>query len=96
MHINDIVSRKSYNHDILFKIIDIKENKAILHGLNFRLIADSDISDLEKVNLMGSEDAYMRGLDDENNCSSSRIRKGVWKLWFYLADCCGGAIENKA
>ena len=84
MHINDIVSRKSYNHDILFKIIDIKENKAILHGLNFRLIADSDISDLEKVNIMDLENAYMRGLDDENNLSS----KSLFKNW-YMHQCSG-------
>lgn len=44
----DIVSRKSYNNDILFKIIDITDNIVTLKGIDLRLYADSDINDLEK------------------------------------------------
>lgn len=55
MKIGDIVTRKSYNHDTVFKIIDIKKDKkgkevVILKGIAFRLIADSYIDDLEFVN----------------------------------------------
>lgn len=46
--VGDIVSRKSYQHDILFKIIDITENIVTLKGVDLRLYADSDISDLRK------------------------------------------------
>lgn len=51
--IGDIVGRKSYNKDILFRvknIIDTKAGKiAILNGIIERVEADSRISDLEKV-----------------------------------------------
>lgn len=47
-NIGDIVSRNSYNNDILFKIIDISDNIAILKGIELRLYADSDIGDLLK------------------------------------------------
>jgi len=47
----DYVSRISYNHDIVFKIIEINEYKVILEGLEQRLIADSSVKDLVLVSL---------------------------------------------
>jgi len=53
MHIGDIVARKSYNKDIMFKIVDILEAKKgnvyVLEGINLRIIANSLIEDLEIV-----------------------------------------------
>ncbi|MDD5979673.1 MAG: sporulation peptidase YabG [bacterium] len=48
-NIGDLVTRTSHNNDTIFKIIDIKNNIAILKGVNIRLIADSDINDLNPV-----------------------------------------------
>lgn len=48
-NVGDLVSRNSYNNDTIFKIIDIDNNIAILKGINIRLFADSDLSDLRKV-----------------------------------------------
>ena len=48
-NIEDLVTRNSYNNDTIFKIIDIDSNVAILKGINIRLFADSEISDLKKV-----------------------------------------------
>ena len=48
LKIGDIVSRKSYHNDILFKIIDITDDVVTLKGVDLRLYADSDISDLKK------------------------------------------------
>ena len=48
-HIGDYVTRKSHNHDTIFKIIDLQGTYAILKGHDVRLIADSDIDDLVKV-----------------------------------------------
>lgn len=45
----DIVGRLSYNKDIIFTIKKIKGKTAYLSGLYVRLIADSDISDLVKI-----------------------------------------------
>ncbi|GAB6169198.1 sporulation peptidase YabG [Clostridium carnis] len=54
MVIGDLVVRKSYDKDITFKIIDIKEDEAgnpiyILKGISIRIIADSKKDDLEEV-----------------------------------------------
>ena len=51
--IGDIVARKSYNKDILFRVKNIVDTKkgqiAILIGVIERVEADSDVSDLEEV-----------------------------------------------
>ena len=46
-NIGDLVTRKSHNHDMVFKIKDINNNIVILEGVNIRLIADAYIDDLE-------------------------------------------------
>lgn len=44
----DIVGRISYNKDIMFIVKDIRnKNNVVLEGVFERIIADSDISDLE-------------------------------------------------
>lgn len=57
--VGDIVSRKSYQNDILFKIIDITDNVVTLKGVDLRLYADSDVSDLKrednKINIVKSD-----------------------------------------
>ncbi len=44
--VGDIVSRKSYNNDIIFKILNIKNGIAFLKGVDLRIFADSSIDDL--------------------------------------------------
>ena len=44
--IGDLVTRNSYNNDVVFKIIDIKDDVYYLKGVNVRLCADSDYDDL--------------------------------------------------
>lgn len=44
--INDYVTRISYNHDIIFRIIDIKDEEIILEGFEKRLIANASVTDL--------------------------------------------------
>ncbi|WP_079707609.1 sporulation peptidase YabG [Paraliobacillus ryukyuensis] len=46
--VGDIVTRSSYDHDILFRINTINNNTAILHGEDIRLEADALLSDLRK------------------------------------------------
>lgn len=45
--IGDMVGRKSYNCDIIFEVITIEDDVAILIGKTLRLIADAPIEDLE-------------------------------------------------
>lgn len=47
MNIGDYVVRKKYQRDIVFEIFDIRDGIYYLRGVELRLIADSDIDDLE-------------------------------------------------
>lgn len=54
----DLVTRKSYNHDTVFKITNIKNDIYYLKGIEVRLYADSNLNDLEK---------YIEVNNEENN-----------------------------
>ncbi len=52
----DIVSRISYGHDILFKVVRMemtgkRERRAVLKGIDLRIIADAPLEDLVKEDL---------------------------------------------
>ncbi|WP_409343869.1 sporulation peptidase YabG [Paenibacillus sp. MBLB4367] len=46
MRQGDLVVRKSYNGDIVFRIQQLMQQKALLKGTDFRLLADSPLTDL--------------------------------------------------
>jgi len=46
----DLVARKSYGEDILFRIAALERTMAVLKGVEYRLLADAAYSDLVKVN----------------------------------------------
>lgn len=52
LEVGDIVGRKSHGGDILFRIAEIvkevEDEKALLRGLDVRLLADAPLQDLEK------------------------------------------------
>lgn len=77
-NIGDLVTRRSHGNDIVFKIIDIDGNKAYLKGLDIRLIADSFIDDLEKVEIYKLED------DDDITMTLTRIIDLNRDEFFYL------------
>lgn len=60
--IGDYVTRKKYNNDIIFEIINIVDDNFILRGLDFRLYADSIVTDLEIYNAKDYK------TDDERTC----------------------------
>ncbi len=45
-NVGDLVTRKSHNNDTVFKIVSISDDIVILKGLNIRLMADANVSDL--------------------------------------------------
>ena len=45
-NVGDLVTRKSYNNDTIFKIIAIENDNIYLKGINVRLIADALVDDL--------------------------------------------------
>lgn len=70
--IGDYVTRKKYNNDIVFKIVDIKDNICYLCGVELRLYADSNIDDLVLTSI--SKKKLI------NNC----IRKINTNSYFYI------------
>ncbi|UFU01514.1 sporulation peptidase YabG (plasmid) [Radiobacillus kanasensis] len=47
--IGDLVSRTSYNHDLLFRVINISDQMVLLHGEDMRLEADASPEDLVRI-----------------------------------------------
>ncbi len=80
--IGDYVTRKSYNNDILFIIVNICNNIADLKGVDVRLYADSSLDDLE----LASSDVI--SLNDKNDRDDALKIKDMFSLdrgeYFYL------------
>jgi len=73
--IGDYVTRKSYDNDIVFRIVDIKGDMCYLKGVCVRLSADSVMSDLVK---------YTKEIDDDFNPDTNEIRNLDRGEFFYL------------
>lgn len=70
--IGDLVTRYSYNHDIVFKIVDITDNIIMLKGINMRLCADSKPEDLKLYDKKDNEkleddESYFDSIKDSFN-----------------------------
>jgi spore coat assembly protein len=63
MRQGDLVVRKSYGEDVLFKINDLNDKKAVLKGIEVRLIADSPVNDLRVIHDPDALDYSMRFQD---------------------------------
>lgn len=57
-NLGDFVTRKSYNNDIVFKILKIEEDVVYLKGVDLRLCADAPLSDIIKVDNYKNEDSF--------------------------------------
>lgn len=63
--INTLVTRKSHNNDIIFKVINIENQIAYLKGTNIRLYADSPLQDLE-IYTQKDIDTFETQIEEEN------------------------------
>ncbi|MDY0394841.1 sporulation peptidase YabG [Virgibacillus halophilus] len=45
----ELVTRISHQHDLLFRVASMKQNQAVLHGEDMRLLADAPLEDLVKI-----------------------------------------------
>ena len=54
----DYVTRNSYNNDTVFIILEIKDDIALLKGVDIRLFADSNLDDLVKCEYNNSDDDF--------------------------------------
>lgn len=59
----DLVTRKSYNNDTVFKILNIKEDICYLKGIDIRLYADANITDLVKIEKI-KDDKFGDNIED--------------------------------
>lgn len=72
-NVGDIVTRKSYGGDLLFRVVNIKSDCDgsecyVLRGLSSRIEADSKADDLE---MQDARTAYSRACDELNQCKNS-------------------------
>lgn len=78
MRQGDYVTRKSYGHDLIFRIQLIHEQKAILRGVAFRLLADSPLEDLTPaadVHSSLDQEAESRHADSLRSLKEARMRQ---------------------
>ena len=72
--VGDLVTRKSHQNDMVFKILGIEGEICYLKGLNIRLCADSPLSDLEKHH---EEDDVEKERDFYGNYDYESIYRGL-------------------
>lgn len=63
----DLVTRHSYGNDVIFKIEYLDQQRAILRGIDFRLMADAPIDDLIETNSAISD----KNIQSQNKNESS-------------------------
>ena len=63
-NVGDLVTRNSYNNDIVFKIIDIQGDICYLKGVSVRLFADSSKSDLVLCDDINEDDQFSPRIDE--------------------------------
>ncbi len=61
----DYVTRKSYNHDTVFKVLNIQDGIYYLKGVDVRLYADATLDDLEKVTTEEDREDYTLRVQDK-------------------------------
>lgn len=81
--VGDYVTRNSYNNDIVFIIVDIKDKEAILKGYDLRLIATSPLSDLTLCSEEKRKDEFSEKINE--SIEFNKLERGVEQEdFFYL------------
>jgi len=66
-YVGDYVTRNSYNNDTIFKIVEIKNEKVMLKGVDIRLYADSNIEDLVKCEYKLDDESFLKKINIKEN-----------------------------
>lgn len=61
----ELVTRNSYQHDLLFRISSFKQDNAILYGDEYRLVADAPIDDLVSVEKRDLEERRQKSKEQQ-------------------------------
>jgi len=72
MRQGDFVTRKSYGGDVIFRIERIEQVKAVLRGVDYRLLADAPLTDLTSAGRAGELD-YPRSEEPQYRESLRRL-----------------------
>lgn len=89
------VTRKKYNHDIIFRIISIKEGICKLRGEYVRLIADAPIDDLREVDM---KEIKVEVKDEDLRVSNDVVKGTILHIdgdEYYLNKCLSAYKANK-
>ena len=68
--VGDLVTRNSYNNDLIFKITEITNNTVFLKGIDIRLYADSSIEDLrpeEQQTQQNKDKEFIDSVNEDSN-----------------------------
>lgn len=87
IRIGDYVTRKSYQHDIVFRVIDIQGSNCILSGVCIRLSADSPIEDLKIYNDDVKEDEFAMDFSDYKTLDRNEYFYLPGKVLHIEAEC---------
>lgn len=77
MRVGDLVTRRKYNHDIVFRIRAIKDRVAILEGEVIRLKADAPLDDLVIASIVEKDDNILENELFVRNDDSALIKGRV-------------------
>ena len=79
--IGDIVARKSYNFDVLFRITNIINDSAELVGITVRIVADAPVYDLKHID-DEEKDRRIKNIELSRQSRMSRCYNGMKKKWY--------------
>lgn len=78
MKLGDLVVRKSYGGDVLFRIAALLQQTAVLRGTDYRLLADAPVGDLEPVRnpdeLRGPRTARVQASESVRRMQEERLQ----------------------
>lgn len=86
-NVGDYVTRKSYNNDIVFKIVRIEDDVYYLKGIYIRLYADSFEDDLEICNDYEEKNKFEPSLDECRSLNRSDFFYLPGKILHIDGDC---------
>ena len=89
------VTRKKYNHDIIFRIVSIDGNVCKLRGEFVRLLADAEIDDLEEISM---KEIQVEVKDEEVRGNNDIVKGTVLHIdgdGYYLNKCLAAYKANK-
>ncbi len=87
IRVGDLVTRSSYNNDIVFKVIDMQGDNCILYGVCIRLSADSPVRDLNLYNNDIVDDDFVPEFDDYKTLDRNEYFYLPGKVLHIEAEC---------